>query len=156
MNFNNRRVFYWFLLVSIFSVQTSTAQSAADSVQQVVASMFRAMNQSDTLTLKSLFTESAQLQTVAVLKDGTTGIRTEPVSNFITMVGRMPAGDADERIHFEGIHIDGNLASVWTPYQFYFKGTFRHCGVNSFQLIRSNGLWKIHYLIDTRRKEGCH
>lgn len=144
-----------FLFAGIVPFQSTSAQTA-DSVKQVVESLFRAMKQADSVTLQSLFTETAQLQTVVVLKDGSTNIRTEAVSNFITMVGRMPAGDADERIHFEAIHIDGNLASVWTPYQFYYKGTFSHCGVNSFQLVRINGVWKIHFLIDTRRKAGCN
>jgi hypothetical protein len=27
--------------------------------------------------------------------------------------------------------------------------------VNSFQLIKLDGKWKISYIIDTRKKEGC-
>ena len=38
---------------------------------------------------------------------------------------------------------------------FYYKGQFLHCGVDSWQLVRLNGVWKIQYLIDTRRKEPC-
>jgi len=53
------------------------------------------------------------------------------------------------------VKIDGPLAIVWTPYKFYFNGKFSHCGVNSFQLVRFNGVWKIQYLIDTRRRAGC-
>jgi len=67
----------------------------------------------------------------------------------------MPKDAADERIVFETIRIDGPLASVWTPYNFYYEGKFSHCGVNSFQLVKINGEWKIQYLIDTRRKQGC-
>jgi hypothetical protein len=62
---------------------------------------------------------------------------------------------ADERITFETIKIDGPLAVAWTPYKFYYEGKFSHCGVNSFQLVRLNGAWKIQYLIDTRRRTGC-
>jgi len=60
-----------------------------------------------------------------------------------------------KKITFSNILIDGNLASVWTPYEFYFKGQFSHCGVNSFQLVKSNNEWKIQYIIDTRRKDNC-
>jgi hypothetical protein len=70
-------------------------------------------------------------------------------------VSKLPKGAADERISFETIRIDGPLAIVWTPYKFYFNGQFSHCGVNSFHLVRLNGSWKIHFLIDTRRKEPC-
>ncbi len=58
-------------------------------------------------------------------------------------------------VHFEVIRIDADLAVVWTPYKFFVGKKFSHCGVNSFQLIKLNGNWKIQYLIDTRRKEGC-
>ncbi|HEY4150385.1 MAG TPA: hypothetical protein VGM41_15710, partial [Chitinophagaceae bacterium] len=59
----------------------------------------------------------------------------------------------DERIQFETIRIDGALAIVWAPYQFFYNGKLNHCGADSFQLVRSNGKWKIQYLIDTRRKD---
>ena len=35
------------------------------------------------------------------------------------------------------------LAVVWTPYDFFLNGEFHHCGVNSFNLIRTNAGWKI-------------
>jgi hypothetical protein len=61
----------------------------------------------------------------------------------------------DERISFDLVKIDGELASVWTPYKFYAGEKFSHCGVDSYQLVKLNGEWKIQYLIDTRRKQGC-
>jgi hypothetical protein len=53
------------------------------------------------------------------------------------------------------IQIDGAMANAWTSYEFWVNGSFSHCGVNSFQLFKDEGAWKIIYLIDTRRKEGC-
>ena len=61
----------------------------------------------------------------------------------------------DERLLSYSIQIDGNMANVWTPYEFWFNEKFSHCGVNSFQLIKLEGSWEIIYLIDTRRREGC-
>lgn len=104
----------------------------------------------------SSLADSALLQTIA--KDKITGImmvKNEPIQNFIEQVSKMPIGAADERIVFDVIMTDGDLASVWTPYKFYYNGIFSHCGVNSFQMVRLNGQWKIQYIIDTRRKVGC-
>ncbi len=47
------------------------------------------------------------------------------------------------------------MANVWAPYEFYLNNDFSHCGVNSFQLFFDGIQWKIIYLIDTRRKQGC-
>jgi hypothetical protein len=51
--------------------------------------------------------------------------------------------------------IDGELATVWTPYVFYLRGQKDHCGVNAFTLVKLNGTWQIQGIIDTRRTENC-
>lgn len=119
-------------------------------VEKPVRNLFTAMKSADAELLKSVFTETAILQTIT--KDG---IKNEDPKDFIASVSKMSKDDLDERITIEGIHIDGDLASVFTPYSFYYKGKFSHCGANSFQLVRQNGEWKIQYLIDTRRKDNC-
>ena len=49
-------------------------------------------------------------------------------------------------------HIDGDLATVWTLYEFIYKGKQNHCGADAFTLVRVGGDWKIQNIIDTRRK----
>jgi len=133
----------------------STAQTTEDSVKSTVNLLFEGMKSSDPLILKKAFADSAILQTIGRSKEGKTIIRNEKIDAFAESVGKAPKGSLDERIQFETIKIDGPLAIVWTPYQFYYDGKFSHCGVNSFQLVRTNGEWKIQYLIDTRRRENC-
>ncbi len=113
------------------------------------------MKNADPVLLKSCFADSMVLQTISRDKEGKLLVRNDAPSGFIDFISKESPGNADERISFETIKIDGPLASVWTPYQFYYKGQFSHCGVNSFQLVRFNGVWKIQYLIDTRRRTGC-
>jgi hypothetical protein len=131
------------------------AQTAEDSVKMVVNNLFKAMKNSDPVLLKSVFADSAILQTIAKNKKGETIIRNEAIAEFVESISKLPAGAADERIIFDQVKIDGALASVWTPYKFFYNGNFSHCGVNSFQLVRFNKDWKIQYLIDTRRKNEC-
>ncbi|RZJ98972.1 MAG: nuclear transport factor 2 family protein [Flavobacterium sp.] len=132
-----------------------SAQSTADSVKAVVNKMFDAMRASDGTMLQAAFGDSAVLQTIGKSKEGKTVIRNESIQEFAQSISTAPKGALDERISFETVKIDGPLASVWTPYSFYYNGKFSHCGVNSFQLIRFGGEWKIQYIIDTRRKAGC-
>ena len=132
----------------------SHAQSAEDSVKAVVNNLFRAMKNSDGVLLKSVFADSAILQTIET-KTGKTMVKNEAVAGFIESISKLPVGAADEQVIFDMVKIDAALASVWTPYKFYFNGKFSHCGVNSFQLLRLNNEWKIQYLIDTRRRAGC-
>ncbi len=147
----------YFLTVffAVLFYSSATAQSTEDSVKAAVNNMFTAMKNADSVALKNAFSETAVLQTISRSKEGETVVRTEVIREFVSFVGKTTKGDADEQISFGAVHIDGALASVWTPYQFYYKGTFSHCGVNSFQLVRIKGLWKIQYIIDTRRKDNC-
>ncbi len=119
-----------------------------------VNNLFEGMKKGDTFLLKNSFTSNALMQTIQD-NNGTVKVSNESVADFIAFVGKETAGAADEQIVFETIKIDGTLATVWTPYKFYYKGKFSHCGVNSFQLVRLNSGWKIQYIIDTRKKEGC-
>jgi len=132
------------------------AQTPEDSVKAVVNQLFTAMRNVDGAMLKDAFADSAILQTIARRRsDGVIFIRNEKVIDFEKSISNAKKDSLDERIVFETIKIDGPLASVWTPYKFYYAGKFLHCGVNSFQLVRLNGRWKIQYLIDTRRQQGC-
>ncbi|MBE7171807.1 MAG: DUF4440 domain-containing protein [Williamsia sp.] len=140
------------LLASCFG---ASAQAAEDSVKQVVDQLFSAMKAADATAIQTVFADSALLQTVARTKEGGFVVRNEPIRDFAASIGKLPKGAADERIRYETIKIDGPLAVVWTPYQFYYNGQFSHCGVNSFQLVRIGNSWKIQYIIDTRRKDDC-
>lgn len=123
------------------------AQSPEDSVKQVVNSLFRAMNEADSAGVVKLFADNAVLQTI-----GRDKLVKDSYEVFGSAVGKMKKGQLDERITIAAIHIDGALASVWTPYRLYIDGKFIHCGANSFQVARLAGEWKIVHLIDTRRK----
>ena len=144
-----------FLLTMLFVVSYGYSQTTEDSVKAAVNKLFDGMKNADRALLIESFADSAVLQTINRNGIGNVMIRDEKVREFAEQVGKSQKGSLDERIEFGSIKIDADLASVWTPYKFYYNGKFSHCGVNSFQLVRINGQWKIQYLIDTRRKSGC-
>lgn len=143
-----------FLILTVISLK-SYAQTGTDEVKKPILALFEGMRQSDTALLQSAFAPGAILQTISKTKDGLTSVRTEELKKFINSVGQPHPQVYDERITFDLVRVDGDLAIAWTPYQFYIGEKFSHCGVNSFQLVRLNGEWKIQYIIDTRRREGC-
>ena len=143
------------VLTVILSTTSGKAQTAEDSVKAVINKMFTAMKNADGAKLKECFSDSVIFQTIIRNKEGKTVVRNEDASGFVDVISKQKAGDLDEQIIFDVVKIDGPLAIAWTPYKFYNAGKFSHCGVNSFQLVRFNGEWKIQYLIDTRRRTGC-
>ncbi|QPQ52208.1 nuclear transport factor 2 family protein [Chryseobacterium indologenes] len=139
-------------LTGIFLLMVAMCFSQQNKgIEKPIRNLFLAMKNADTDLLKTVFTENAVLQTIT--KDGV--VKTDSIKDFITSVSKFSQGDLEEKIIVEAVHTDGNLASVFTPYSFYLKGKFSHCGANSFQLVQQNNEWKIQYIIDTRRKDHC-
>ena len=138
----------FFLLISSFAFAQNTSEK---EIIKPIENLFNAMKSADSLGVKNAFSGSAIMQTFGKNQE----IRTDKVEDFAKQVGASQAGDLDERFTISKILVDGNMASVWVPYQFYYKGNFSHCGVNSFQLAKINNDWKIQYIIDTRRKDNC-
>jgi hypothetical protein len=147
--------YFVILLTLLASSVIVVAQTAEDSVKTAINKMFAAMKNANASSLRSVFADSAIFQTITRNKEGVLLVANESPAEFIDFVGKQKPGACDERITFETVKTDGPLAIAWTPYNFYFNGQFSHCGVNSFQLVRFNGEWKVQYIIDTRRRQGC-
>lgn len=139
------------IALSLIAMSAFSRSGEEDAVKAVIVDFFDAMRESDSTAIRNSLTAQAVFQTISAENE----VKTASVSSFISSIGRAPRGSLDEKISFESVLIDGTLASVWTPYRFYVNGSFSHCGVNSFLLHKENGSWKIHYVIDTRRKTGC-
>ncbi len=134
--------------------QTSNSVPSASSekeVKQVIQNMFHAMLQADTTLLRTCFSDKVIFQTIINKPDGAM-VNTMSINDFIQSIGKQLPNALDERIEFGAIQVDPLMATVWTPYTFYFKGQFSHKGINSFQLVKFKEGWKIQYLIDTRYK----
>jgi hypothetical protein len=143
------------LIILTISGLKSLAQNDESAVKAVINNLFEGMRKTDTALLRSTFTSQPILQTVARNREGKVSIRSENLDSFVVSIARPRKEVLDERISFETVRIDGDLAAAWTPYKFYIGDHFSHCGVNSFQLVKLDGVWKIQYLIDTRRRQGC-
>jgi len=139
------------LLLTILPVFGLSQNSEEDLVKATVNQLFNGTKTSDSVLIRKSFSKNAVLQTITKAGE----VKNENINDFALSISKAEKQSLDERIIFSNILIDGNLASVWTPYEFYYKGKFSHCGVNSFQLVKLNNEWKIQYIIDTRRKDNC-
>jgi len=143
-----------FLILTIIST-TALAQSDETAVKEVVNKLFMGMKNPDTVLIRSAFSPKPILQTIIKTMDGRVSVKSEPLDSFLVAIAKPHTEAYDERITFDLVKIDGELAMVWAPYKFYLGEKFSHCGVDAFQLVKINNNWKIQYLIDTRRRQGC-
>ncbi len=136
----------------------SYAQETIDevSVKTSVEDFFIAFHKQDTTALRSMAHPSIQMQSISIKEDAEPKLITEEFGNFLKAIYAIPKTTKfEEVIHSFKIQVDGPMANVSTPYSFYVNGELSHCGVNTFQLFKEKGFWKIIYIVDTRTKKGC-
>ena len=130
---------------------------AADSaaIRQVVTRLFDGMRTRDTAAMRTLFHEPVAMRSVSY-RQGKAVVEADGLEDWFTGVASAPDTLLlDERLGPPEIRVDGNLGSVWVYYEFYLNDRFSHCGVDSFQLGRTDAGWKIILLADSRRRTGC-
>ncbi len=152
------------LLLAAATATTASAQSAAAPSAQdrkqaeaevlaVVNRLWEAMRTNDSTMARSVFDSTAQ--SVSILdRNGARSVRWSRVDNFVRAIGNAKEPWI-ERMVAPDVRIDGNLASVWTWYDFSVGGKVSHCGYDSIELARLNAGWKIIYIADTRQTTGC-
>lgn len=145
-------------VVLLISVSLKAQQTAVtNSPKQLVKNFFDAFHAQDQDRLRSFATDKTKLTSVQRDSTGSTVLTTVDYSAFILSIAAIPeTASFEEKIHEYRVEENGLLATVTTPYAFYFNGVLSHCGVNSFQLVKFRNDWKIVNLIDTRSKQDCN
>jgi len=145
-----------FALMLLIAGVLSAQDDEKIAVQKAIETFFDAFHQQDTLALYKSAADTVTLQTIARDSLGHVKVDTTTYEQFVKGITSIPkSAKFEEKLLSFSIQIDGEMANVWTPYEFWWNDVFHHCGVNSFQLVKIEGNWKIVYLIDTRRKKDC-
>ena len=142
-----------FLALTAIHAQENRKEEA---IKNVIDSFFEGLHYGDSSKIRTTIHKDLKIQTTSSTKDGIKVLRTQKAKDFLTgIANKKPENNYFEKLLSYDIKIDGNLASVWTPYEFYLNEKFSHCGANSFQLFDNNGKWEIIYLVDMRRRSDC-
>lgn len=123
-----------------------------EEIMATIIELFDGYRAADSSRIRAVFTENASLMHVGK-KDGEPHLGGGSIDSFVNYVGSGLDKLHDEPLWDYEVHIDENLASVWTKYAFYLEGQFHHCGAESFQLFKSKEGWKIFLLVDTSKDE---
>ncbi len=143
-----QKLFACLLAICFLSITRAAAddQSPTAAVQR----LFDAMSAHDGNAAHALFLPEAVL--FSVRPDGT-AVAT-PNEKFVERVGA--SKDAWlERIWNTKVLENGSVAVVWANYDFHLNGKFSHCGIDSFNLVKTSAGWKIAAVSDTRETTGC-
>ncbi len=143
-----------FLLLVLVAAPISAQTVDTSAVTAPIRALFDGMRQTDSTVMRSAFHPDATLRTTQARPGSEPSITETPIATFLASI----AGAGvylDEQLTDTTLHIDGPLATAWTPYRFYVGGEFSHCGVNAFTLVKTDDTWRILHVVDTRRREDC-
>ncbi len=140
------------LILFIVLFFTFTVHGQKNEIEHTIKLFFEGFHQRDTIKLKSVCSENLVLHSISESERGNK-FSVEKAAEFYKSIATIPTTmKFEEKILSYKIQIDGAMAHVWTPYEFYVNDKLSHSGVNSFQLFQENGVWKVVYILDTRRK----
>ncbi|WP_036154806.1 hypothetical protein [Maribacter forsetii] len=146
-----------YILLAFLTYSLVNAQIEEEvKVKYAVETFFYALNGKNEFAMKRVVDADIKMQTVNLNVLGKMIVRDTNFNDLINFMITTPDSiPFHEKILDYKIQIDGGMAHVWAPYEFWYNGEFSHCGVNSFQLFKEEDAWKIIYLVDSRRKEDC-
>lgn len=138
------------LLFFGFSISISAQEK---EIKQSISVFFEGLQTADTLKIQTVCHHEMKLQSI-MEKNGIGTLTFDTNKEFYKSIATLPKNlKIEERILSYKIQIDGTMAQIWTPYEFYVNDKLSHMGTNSFTLLLENNVWKIVHIIDTRRKK---
>lgn len=140
-------VFIFFIFLGL----SSNAQK--QEIQETIEVFFQGFHQRDSAKIKSVCSDKMILQSISENSIKGNKLNGESLKEFYKSIASIPSNmKFQEKILSYSTQIDGSMAHVWTPYEFYINDKLSHSGVNAFTLFKEKKSWKVIYLIDTRRK----
>lgn len=119
-----------------------------------VDAVFNALAARSAAGLEAHFEPSAQLTVVEQSADGTSRVIHLSWREFAG--GLEPGPEKLEELMVDPtVAVDGDMAMVWGRYAFRIDGRLSHCGIDHFNLVRRDGVWRISSLTWTQRTTDC-
>jgi len=137
----------------------AAAQAISDADEQaeillVINRYHKAMTDRNVLVWKELLLEDGISRSFHIEPDGSTALQSLTQREQIARLSEENTHE-QERIWDPWILLRGPLAIVWAPYDFYRDSQFSHCGVKAFELLKTDGQWKIGNTSETAEIGVC-
>lgn len=129
----------------LFALWTSLALATdEEDVVAVADEALARITAEDNVGLAELMIEEAMVY-IGLVEDGNYSIRTR---TYVDTRDRPFEVELVERGWDPTVLVSGTIAVVWYPYDIYVDGQWSHCGIDAFNLVRTNDGWRIatlHY-----------
>jgi hypothetical protein len=144
------------VLIATLNVLPALAQTDATGEKEVLSVIdrfFSCLATRDSASMATIL-EPEGMFTIAEVGPDAKPPRTVTHADYLARV-KKGSGTLLERYWDPTVRMDPSVAVVSCPYDFYFDGTFSHCGLDVFTLVKREGHWRIAGCVFSLQKEGC-
>jgi hypothetical protein len=147
------------IALALLAVAQSPPQAAAppsadrEAIVAVVQKFFDAIAQRDPAIARQVMLAEGQVVAVSD-QNGTPVPRARTAQQFADGLANA-TGDSLERMWNPDVRVQGGIGTLWTRYDFHRGGTFSHCGVDAFNLVKTADGWRIASVMYTIERTNC-
>ena len=120
---------------------SAQASSEKDAVLKTVQTFFDTMTAKDVEGARAILQPQGRFHAMR-MRDGKPDVRAFSNEEYFADL-QASKQTMRERIWNPEVRINGLIATVWAPYDFWIDGKFSHCGIDAFDLIKTEDGWKI-------------
>lgn len=142
-----------FMLAISVSAFAQKADDAKDALA-VINKLFAEMANHNPAAIVELWTKDSNLTAVIKRKDGKTAITSFSSEAFSKNFAEKK-NEIKEDMYEMKTFVDGEIAMVWGRYVFFIDGKISHCGLNTFDLVKTETGWKIANASSTIDANAC-
>jgi hypothetical protein len=131
------------LLIVIVLSRTTGAQTVSerDAILKTVQVFFDTMTARDVDRAREILVPQGRFHAANLRGDGRPD-RSFAVEEYLADL-QASKQVMRERLWNPEVRMQGRIATVWAPYDFWIDGKFSHCGVDAFDLIKTDKGWRI-------------
>lgn len=150
-----REIFLALLLITAAPAAAQHAEEAdRAAVMATVDQLFGALASKDRAALLGAVVAEGRATSAGVDPAGRPHIDSTDWTTFADRLTRSTE-QYRERLIDPHVHVEGDIAMIWSRYEFERNGAFSHCGIDHFDLVRIEGRWRVLNLTWTRQTQGC-
>jgi len=140
------------LIACLFALWPLAAQTPDEKdVLAAVQKTFDGMAANDGAKILASMTADARLYGVRA----TGAPYAMPAEQWANRIASLKSQLVERFTKAPAVSIHGTIANVWGEYEFLRDGKFGHCGVDSFNLLKTSDGWRVATILDTEETTGC-
>lgn len=137
-----RAIIFFCILAPFAAFSFGQATDDKKAALSVVNQLFTEMAAANPAGILAVHTPTSDLAGVFRQKDGKTAYQSINGDKFSKMFTDKTKVMKEE-MYDPKVEVSGDWAMVWGRYVFFVGDKLSHCGINQFNLVRIEGVWKI-------------